>query len=383
MIIEFIIPSVRVGGAERITADIALEFAARGAFTSVLIPFSNNNFPLRRLLQTGGVIVKQGQWLTAKQSATRITRGQEFLRMKLHKLTHPRRLSVLILPWPTTSLGCHMALATGSDPAFVVFQLIGEFCNWSSTAERVFERRLGRKFKWIAVSKQNESLLRSSLSCQVSGITTCYNGIRPLVQIGNELRETLRARIRTELGWEKDTTVCITTGHICPQKGYHIMIPAIQHVIRSFPRTRFLWIGGGSSYRNELEKQISQRGLNGYIAFAGLRENVSDYLWAGDLFICPSLFEGFSLSLLEGMSAGLPVLASSASSFPEVIHHNQEGWLFRIGDPCDLLELLRDILDMRHTWAAVGSAARSRSLQFNLNKTVNSYWDICQELLNP
>ena len=100
--------------------------------------------------------------------------------------------------------------------------------------------------------------------------------------------------------------------------------------------------------------------MTGSVRFLGWREDVQELLAACDVFLMPSLWEGFGLVLLEAMAQGLPVLASRVSAIPEVVVDGETGILapardvpaFRDG----LLSLLRDPGLARH----MGEQGRSR-----------------------
>ena len=104
-------------------------------------------------------------------------------------------------------------------------------------------------------------------------------------------------------------------------------------------------------------------------------------LRALDVFVLPSLREGFCLSLLEAMASGLPVIASRVGGIPEVVGDGQGQ---RLIDPMDHDELARSMIDLANASEQVrlemGHSARERALtNFSGARMVKGYEDVYEE----
>lgn len=77
---------------------------------------------------------------------------------------------------------------------------------------------------------------------------------------------------------------------------------------------------GGEKYESELRNTIEEFGLKDHVEFLGAlsHDEVLRFLYSADMFVFPTLFEGFGLPLLEAMSLGVPVCASNVHSLPEI-----------------------------------------------------------------
>jgi glycosyltransferase involved in cell wall biosynthesis len=75
------------------------------------------------------------------------------------------------------------------------------------------------------------------------------------------------------------------------------------------PEARLLLCGDGP-LRAEIEEKAERLGIKDKVIFRGIVKNVNEYLMAMDVFIFPSIFEGFGISVLEAEAAGLPVVIS-------------------------------------------------------------------------
>jgi glycosyltransferase involved in cell wall biosynthesis len=122
-----------------------------------------------------------------------------------------------------------------------------------------------------------------------------------------------RVRVRAAFGWSQDERVVITVCRLHRQKG-------VDHALRGFsayaardPRARYLIVGEGPE-RGPLEKLSHRLGLASRVTFVGdaSRQDVADYLRAGDLFLFTNLREevGIPLNVLEAAAVGLPAAVS-------------------------------------------------------------------------
>jgi glycosyltransferase involved in cell wall biosynthesis len=88
-----------------------------------------------------------------------------------------------------------------------------------------------------------------------------------------------------------------------------------------------------------------QLGLEDRVHFLGYQDDVTPLLQSLDIFVQPSRSEALSLSMLEAMAAGTPVVAARTGGIPEVIEHGTNGLLFDPGDSHDLAAQLRRMLN--------------------------------------
>lgn len=142
-----------------------------------------------------------------------------------------------------------------------------------------------------------------------------------------------RSVVRASLGLAGDRPVLGTVARLDePDKGIAVLVSAMERVASRIPGAVCLVTGDGPS-RRELEEKVLQRGLGERIRFLGMRRDVPDLLQALDLYVQPSLREGFGLSTLEAMASGLPVIASRAGGLVEVVKEGETGELVPPGDP--------------------------------------------------
>lgn len=90
-----------------------------------------------------------------------------------------------------------------------------------------------------------------------------------------------------------------------------------------------------------------------------------------DIYLFPSLYEPFSLTLLHAMNAGVPIVASSAGGNPEAIEHRRNGMLHQVGNHRELAGSVVELIHNPDLANRLGRAAQERSMQFQFEKMVN------------
>lgn len=130
-----------------------------------------------------------------------------------------------------------------------------------------------------------------------------------------------RAEVRAELGVGAGLMV-LSTGRLAEQKGLEYLVRAAALLRGDMPAARIVLAGDGP-LRNELSRLVSDLHLESTVSVLGHRSDVGDLLAASDLVVLPSLWEGLSISLLEAMAAGKPVVTTSIGSNREVTNDGE------------------------------------------------------------
>lgn len=150
---------------------------------------------------------------------------------------------------------------------------------------------------------------------------------------------------------------------------------------RPEPPLRLLVVGDGP-LRSGLEALARDLGIADVVQFPGSRPDVPDLLRAMDVFVLPSLSEGFPNALLEAMATGLPVVASAVGGSREMVADGETGFLVPPQDPERLAERLALLWDDPHLRSETGRAARSFVADgFSYGRTVRRFEDLYDRLL--
>lgn len=124
----------------------------------------------------------------------------------------------------------------------------------------------------------------------------------------------------------------VSVGSLFYGKGYDVLIKAF-YQSKLYKKGAIITIVGEGNERRNLEKQIKALGLENHIYLVGQKNKneIADILINSDLFVHPSRGENFSVAIIEGQAAGLPVIATICGGATECINENN-GKLVEIGD---------------------------------------------------
>ena len=167
----------------------------------------------------------------------------------------------------------------------------------------------------------------------------------------------------------------ITVGRLDPQKNHSFLIKVFAKVCSFLPKITLTIYGEGPD-RSKLEGEIRMLHLEGRVLLPGaLRANaVREVLCNADLFIFPSLYEGFPNALAEAMAAGLPVIASNVPGNQDLIQNNVNGLLLPLND---IEAFAQQLLNIGQNFAIpkrLGKNARKKAFDFS-QESVLKKWD--------
>ncbi|HVS14501.1 MAG TPA: glycosyltransferase [Thermoanaerobaculia bacterium] len=192
-----------------------------------------------------------------------------------------------------------------------------------------------------------------------------------------------RARVRRHLGLAEHASVLVALSALRPGKGLEVLIAALPALLELAPETRLL-VAGDGPLRPALAALAASTGVDGAVVWAGFRRDVPALLAAADLFVAPSLEDAFPTSLLEAMTAGLPVVASRTGGIPEIVVPGKTGLLVPPGDPGALAGAMAALLADPVRRAALGAAGRRRvEERFSAVAWVERLTAVYRRILSP
>jgi len=122
-------------------------------------------------------------------------------------------------------------------------------------------------------------------------------------------------------------------GRLSPVKGVQYLIKAMKQIHDKIPDARLIIVGDGRE-REMLEALSIQLGIQKYVQFGGEvpHEKVLSFMQQADVFVLPSLSEGFPMVIIEALACGLPIVASRVGGIPEIIMSETNGYLVEARD---------------------------------------------------
>jgi L-malate glycosyltransferase len=189
-----------------------------------------------------------------------------------------------------------------------------------------------------------------------------------------------RRTLRTQLGLsaERRYIACVARFH--PVKDHSTLLRAFAQVASVRPDIDLLLAGDGPG-RESLQQLVATLGIADRVRFLGVRSDVPDLLLACEAFALTSVSEAASLTLMEAMAAGLPVVVSNVGGNPELVRDGIDGLLFPRGDSSACAAALLRVLEDTDLSRRLGESARKRAVhEFSLNRTVERYHGLYRRL---
>lgn len=165
--------------------------------------------------------------------------------------------------------------------------------------------------------------------------------------------------LRERYGVATDSIVAVSSGRFVDQKGHIYQADAAAHVVRVRPDVKFLWLGDGE-LREILEQRLESLGIRDSVIFAGMLDNTDLELAGADLMVHSAVDEPFSHAVLEGMRAGLPIVATQVGGTPEAVRDGVTGVLVPPRDPESMARAILELVDDPQRLLEMGLAAQQR-----------------------
>jgi glycosyltransferase involved in cell wall biosynthesis len=209
-----------------------------------------------------------------------------------------------------------------------------------------------------------------------------YNGVPEF----NVPVEPARTRVRRRLGIAENAFLLLSVANLLPYKGYRDLIEACGLLEAKSPELDWgLVVVGNDSIglQKELEVQANKLSIRHRLHFVGKQTEIEQYLAAADTGILVSHEEGFSNAVLEGMSAGLPMIVSDVGGNPEAVLHERTGFVVPAHAPERLADAIINLFLDRDLAQEMGKVGKERVIKkFSIEKSAIAYEAIYLKLIN-
>lgn len=203
------------------------------------------------------------------------------------------------------------------------------------------------------------------------------NGIPPV-----QTSVTSRHLLMESLGIPGNRRICITTGRAHPYKRFDFIINTAAELQKIQPDNDlvFVLIGDGPDLE-KLKQKVQELKLQENVRLPGFRNDAKTFLGAADMAIHGALGEGFSLSIVEYMSAGLPVLVPDIPSVKQAVDHGENGFVYAKDSVADAASYIEALLNDESRRQAMGQSARNKAnSEFSLDNCTREFQNACQTL---
>jgi colanic acid/amylovoran biosynthesis glycosyltransferase len=161
-------------------------------------------------------------------------------------------------------------------------------------------------------------------------------------------------------------------GRLVAAKGLLILLESLAILKRWHPDISLTVVGDGPD-RNNLEQMTCDLGLGKSVNYVGYKSQteVREYFQQTDVFVMSSFAEGIPVVLMEAMASGVPVVATQIAGISELVEDDINGYLVPPGDPIDLAESIKKLLNNSQLRKAFGKEGRAKVEEhFNINHEV-------------
>ncbi len=360
----FIITQSEMGGAQR--------------FLSTLIPnLDKNRYEI--VLAAG----PEGKWeafknldipkIELKYALRKINPIKDiFAVFELQKVLKKQKPDILFLNSSKTSIWGPLAVLISNPRPKIIYRIGG----WSFNDPRsklskkfwIFLEKIFALFKdYIIVNNQHDFDQAKELKIKPKKeVKLIHNGIDT-----SELNFLDKEKAREKLGLPKNEYLVGAIANFYKTKGLRYLIQAMGDI----DNKKLVIIGDGKERKN-LEDIIKTNSLEERVVLLGKKKDASQYLKAFDVFVLPSLKEGFPWVILEAMAAKTPVIATRVGAIPEIITHKENGIIIEPKEPQQIVEALNEIDNLN----LIDNAYETISEKFTLSKMTNQIESILDNL---
>jgi N-acetyl-alpha-D-glucosaminyl L-malate synthase BshA len=178
----------------------------------------------------------------------------------------------------------------------------------------------------------------------------------------------------------KGEKILVHTSNFRPVKRVPDTIRIFEKIQKEVP-SKLILVGDGPD-RSECERLSRQLDLCDNVKFLGKQDGLVEILSSSDLFLIPSQSESFGLAALEAMACGLPVISSSVGGLPELVRHNETGFIAEIGDIDRMAKYALELLTNEKKYKLFSENSRQRAVdKFDKSKVVPLYEAYYEQVL--
>lgn len=324
MKILHIIPNLKKGGAERIVIDIVRHLNMDPSLDVKLVLFENQiEYDVKDLEPIIEIIPSHVRLSLLHKNEYTVNGLQSYLDAFQPAIIHTHLYEAEVI-----SRSCFYPSAKWFTHSHDRMQSFNNLALRSLNSKRALTNYFEKKYllkrytanggnHFMAISENIELFLKSVLS---------KNGF-PIHLLPNAI-DVKRFKKPTKFVTSKDHQVfqLISIGRMDSNKNHQFLVDVVHDLITKQVPVHLTLVGDGAE-RDAIQEKINQLHLQQHITLVGLQEQVEEYLWNADLYVHSALTEGFGLTLLEAMAAGLPVVTLDGGGNKKLIRHGENGFI--------------------------------------------------------
>jgi glycosyltransferase involved in cell wall biosynthesis len=368
--IEMVLPSLAVAGMEVMTCDLARGLSARGHQVGVTCLEAKGD--LAEDLARGGV----------RASYIAVPGFGPNLRPDRALQAHFAKLGCQVVH---THNGVWAKAAMAARAACI--PVVNTFHGFAHGEPQFYEwlRWWGARYtdRVVAVSNSLREHLVGRTGVPVDRLAVLPNGIDTVRFSPGGRNGALRHRF--EIAPDAPIVGCIA--RLDPVKNHALLLAAFRRVLMEQPKARLVLVGDGP-LRDEIQGQVVSLGLAHAVHLAGSCADPAPIYRDLEAFALASTSEGTSISIIEALASGVPVVATAVGGNPDLLSNGECGLLVPTGNEAEMAFAILRILEDRQFAAQLATAGRARAIAaFSLEAMVDAYealyWSVLEDSRAP
>ncbi|NLV15444.1 glycosyltransferase [Haloarcula argentinensis] len=333
--IAFFVPSLTVGGAERVTVSVANGLSKRGYEVDLVVSYNEGDFQTD-VAGSVNLVDLETQCIPGVGIGASIPALVRYLR---------RQSPQILFSQMTYANDIHMIskILSGADTITIstIHNTLGMQEEPKEKLVQWLQRRLAHQSdQFVAVSEGVAESVVEYVGVDREKVSVLHNPI-PV----DEVQE--RARESVDHPWidSAKLDVVLGVGRLERAKNFGSLLRAFERVHAAQPDTRAIIVGRGSK-RTELETLATELGIDDAVSFPGFVDNPYGYMAGADVLAMSSIHEGLPTVLIEALACGCPVVSTDCPSGPaEILKGGEYGPLVDVDDDEGLAAAIQATLD--------------------------------------
>jgi glycosyltransferase involved in cell wall biosynthesis len=175
--------------------------------------------------------------------------------------------------------------------------------------------------------------------------------------------------------------VIASIGRLIPAKNHLFLLDIFSKFHKKYPNSKLYIIGQGPM-ESLIKHKISKLNLEKSASLIGYRSDIIRLLKVIDVVVNPSIWEGFSLTTLEAMAAGVPFVGSNIPQYSEAICSGKDGFLINIKDHNRYISVLESVMQNKNKVLNIIQNAKEKVKKFDIHIIANQYYHLYNQFIH-
>ncbi len=345
-----------------------LELAAgameRGHRVKIIVPALETSLEFAERCRARGVPVERTPWIKADawKSRQNLLHQLRLLKQGRGKIVHMHTGDVCL---PRLTLLAVNLLRLRR--VFVTIQSPYETLAPGDSRARTWAKAIRYRFETVFCPSEHSRRTQIQYGVPPEKVKTVHNSVQV-----KKFRNGSADAVYAALHLPPDTPLIVFTSRLEPQKCPLDAITAFVKVADQHPAAHLVFVGRGT-LESACREAVQKAGLEERVHFVGHQSNIPDWLAAATVWMLPTESENFSLAVLEALAAGCPILSTDCPGNDEVLIHEQNALMTRVGDTEAMAKELRRLLTDADLRERLRQGAQETAQAYSVERMVEQY----------